>query len=129
MAGPMAEETLVYVIGLYFVKLSLLILLYRVFGVNRRFRWALYFVVGLWTVYFVIHTPIVIFQCIPVQKAWHPKMKGHCLDLIKLGVSSGYINIVHDFLILVLPIPMVWSLQLSSKMKLAISGIFATGTL
>lgn len=122
-------QTLVYVIGLYFVKLSLLILFYRVFGVNQHFRWALYSIVGIWTAYVAINTPVVIFRCTPVRKAWDPEVEGHCLDLVKLGVSAGYINIVTDFLILILPIPMVWSLHLSSKIRLGIIAIFATGIL
>jgi len=122
-------ETLVYVIGLYFVKLSFLILFYRVFGVNRYFRWALYSVLGIWTAYAVTDTLIVIFQCTPVHKAWDLEVNGYCLDLVKLGVSSGYINIFTDLLILILPIPMVWSLQLSSSVSLAVIAIFATGVL
>ena len=122
-------ETLIYVIGLYFVKLSLLILLCRVFGVNRYFRWANYALVAFWTVYSLTDTLVIIFQCTPVHKAWAPEVNGHCLDLIELGVSSGYINIATDVMILLLPIPMVWSLQLSTKIRLAIMAIFATGIL
>ena len=122
-------QTIIYVIGLYFVKLSLLILLYRVFGVNRYFRWANYAVVAFWTLYSVTDTFIVIFQCIPIHKAWAPEIDGHCINLIELGVSSGYINISTDLMILLLPIPMVWSLQLSVKNRLAIMSIFATGIL
>ena len=106
-----------------------MILLYRVFGINQRFRWALYTVLAIWTLYVVVNIPVIIFQCTPVHKAWDGEVKGHCLNLIKLGVASGYINIVTDFLILLLPIPMVWSLQLSRNLRLAIIAIFATGIL
>lgn len=116
-------------IGLWFVKLSLLILYYRVFGVNQCFRWALYVVISIWTLYSWADTLVVIFQCIPVHKTWSPTEPGHCLDLIKLGVASGYINILTDLMIIILPIPVVMSLQLSPKTQLAVIAIFATGTL
>ena len=122
-------ETLCYVIGLWFVKLSLLILYYRIFGVNERFRWALFVVIGIWTLYSWADTFIVIFQCNPVQKTWTPTEPGHCLDLIKLGVAAGYINILTDFMIIILPIPIVISLQLSTKTRLAVIAIFTTGIL
>lgn len=122
-------ETLIYVIGLWFVKLSLLILYYRVFGVNQRFRWALYVVIGIWTSYSWTDTLVVVFQCLPVRKIWTPTQPGHCLDLIKLGVAAGYINIITDFMILILPIPVVMSLHLSMKTRLAVVAIFATGIL
>ncbi len=111
------------------MKLSFLILFYRVFGVNRYFRWAVYSVLGIWTAYAITNTLIIIFQCTPVYKAWDLEVNGYCLDLVKLGVSSGYINIFTDLLILILPIPMVWSLQLSSGVRLAVVAIFATGVL
>lgn len=122
-------ETLVYVVGTYFVKLSLLILYYRVFGVNQHFQQAVYFVMGLWSLYIFISIFITIFQCTPVSKAWDLELEGHCFDLVKLGISSGYVNIITDTIILSLPIPMVWSLQLSWKVRLAVMAIFLTGTL
>ena len=122
-------QTIIYAVGLYFVKLSLLILLYRVFGVNRHFRWANYALVAFWTVYSLTITLVGFFQCTPVHKAWAPEVDGHCLNLVELGVASGYINIATDLLILLLPIPMVWSLQLSAKIRLAVMAIFATGIL
>ena len=41
----------------------------------------------------------------------------------------GFLNAILDTLILVLPIRMVWSLQMSSKQKLGVSAIFALGSM
>ena len=38
-------------------------------------------------------------------------------------------NIVSDFIILLLPIPVVWRLQLRLKQKFAVMGIFGLGFL
>jgi hypothetical protein len=39
------------------------------------------------------------------------------------------INIAVDLVIMVLPLPTVWSLQLPKRQKLALSGVFMLGTL
>ena len=41
----------------------------------------------------------------------------------------GFLNAAIDMLILLLPIRMVWTLQMSPKRKMAVSGIFALGTM
>ena len=122
-------ESLIYDLGIYLAKMSILILLYRLFGVSQRFRWALWTVTAIWTLFTIANTLLIIFECTPVHKAWHPLIKGHCISLINIAVAGGYINIVTDFLILVLPVPMVWSLHLPQKIRLALIGIFATATL
>lgn len=109
--------------------MSLLVLLYRVFGVNKHFRWAWCVVAGIWTLYEICGIAVCIFQCIPVHKAWDETAKGHCIDLVKLGIASGLINAATDVMILILPIPMVWSLHLPTNIRLAITAIFATGLL
>ncbi|KAL8718955.1 MAG: hypothetical protein Q9225_003967 [Loekoesia sp. 1 TL-2023] len=121
-------QSLTYDVGIYLAKLSILILFYRLFGVNRLFRRAVYTVTVLWTLYTVVNTLLIIFGCTPVQKAWHPLIKGRCISLIDIAVAGGYFNIITDFLILVLPVPMVWSLHMPQKIRLALIGIFATAT-
>ncbi|KAL8827422.1 MAG: hypothetical protein Q9170_007027 [Blastenia crenularia] len=121
-------ESLVYDLGIYLTKLSILILLYRVFGVNRHFAWAVYAVTALWTMYTIANTLVIIFECSPVHKAWHPLIEGHCASLIDIAVAGGYLNIITDFFILLLPVPMVWSLHLAKKIKLGLIAIFATAT-
>ncbi|KAL9004485.1 MAG: hypothetical protein Q9188_002687 [Gyalolechia gomerana] len=121
-------QSLVYDLGIYLAKLSILILFYRVFGVNQRFRWAVYTVTAMWTMYTIANTLLIIFACTPVHKAWHPLTEGRCMSLVNIAVAGGYFNIITDFLILFMPVPMVWSLHLPEKMKLAVVGIFATAT-
>lgn len=70
-----------------------------------------------------------IFSCKPVAKRWTPNMKGSCIYLPHLAVTSCVLNIITDFLILILPMRPVWQLQLATKQKLMILGIFATGSL
>jgi len=119
----------VYVVAVYFAKLTIAILLHRIFGVNTKFRIAALLVISTWTLYSIIALCLIVFECSPIRKAWNPLLPGHCIDIIHLGVSSGLVAIAYDAILLVLPIPMVLQLQLAKKLKLAIIGIFMTGTL
>lgn len=49
--------------------------------------------------------------------------------MTSLLVSSAAINILTDVSILILPIPIVWHLQITKSQKLAVSGIFLMGGL
>lgn len=46
-----------------------------------------------------------------------------------LGLGSATFNSVSDIAILIIPISMTWMLKMARKRKLAISAVFATGTM
>ncbi|KAI9790932.1 MAG: hypothetical protein M1816_004693 [Peltula sp. TS41687] len=56
-------------------------------------------------------------------------MPGKCINVLAAGVAGSVINIFTDFVILLLPMPMVWRLRLPMRQKIAVIGIFATGAL
>lgn len=56
-------------------------------------------------------------------------MPGHCIGSHQLGVASGTLNVVSDFLILTLPLPIIWRLQMSTRKKVGVIAIFALGGL
>ena len=115
--------------GLFFAKLSILLLFRRVFNISRNFRFAWYAVTTIWCLYILAVELVTLLSCIPIHKQWHPLEKGHCISLVTFTVDSGYINIITDFIILFLPLPMVWNLQLKPELKLGLLGVFATGLL
>ena len=51
-------------------------------------------------------------------------MNSHAIQLV-----VGALNMVSDFSILILPMPLVWSLQLDRAKKLKVMGIFGVGIL
>ena len=56
-------------------------------------------------------------------------VRHHCIDQIKFELAAAMLNIVIDFVIIVLPLPTIWSLQLPRRQKLALSGVFMLGML
>ena len=129
-----AINTYCYVIGTMLAKLSLLLLLYRIFGINFKFRiacWTLGFVLVVWA---VVTFLLMIFSCRPIQANWNILLyldpKTHCFPkAYVLSDVFGYCNIITDFSLLFLPIPMMYKLQMNSRKKLSVGGVFATGSL
>ncbi|CAI7663307.1 unnamed protein product [Penicillium manginii] len=111
-----------------FTKMSLLLLYYRIFGVVRGFRWALYASCFLVIAYFISCTIVSIKSCAPVSKFWDPSLPGYCIDEIAFFRWNGLANMLLDVLVLCLPYPMAWRLQTSVRQKLILTGIFFLGS-
>lgn len=54
---------------------------------------------------------------------------GHCFDGNASYKGSGVFNVLSDFAILIIPMPVLWNLQMSLERKIMTMGVFATGFL
>lgn len=73
---------------------------------------------------------VTIFQCSPVSGFWNRIDGSQCnIDLRVFFASVSVINIVTDVVILALPMPYVIGLKRSAGQKVAVCGIFLTGSL
>ena len=113
------------------VKFSILLFYARVFpSQNKRFRWALYVIAVTVFLWWIICQFLVIFDCSPIHSFWDREpLTAHCLHLPKILVGQAVPNIVTDFVLLTLPLPLIWELQLPAVQRLALSGIFLLGSL
>lgn len=67
-------------------------------------------------------------RCVPLEKVWHPHVKGVChVNWDKLLVSSGAFSWVSDILIVILPIRSVWKLQMNRPEKIRMLIVFMVG--
>ncbi|KAI1333984.1 hypothetical protein F5Y15DRAFT_430234 [Xylariaceae sp. FL0016] len=115
-----------YFEAIAFVKLSILSLYWSIFP-NRAFRlwlWTVSAFVSAWAIAFSLST---IFQCIPLSYLWNSEQKGYCINYGYLQLSSGIINIITDFLILALPLPIIWKLNITKHKKWQVSLTLAIG--
>lgn len=122
-------SSIVYLICLLGYKFAILLLYLRLFGVDQNFRyltWAvMFFVFG----YLFSNLVTQIFGCTPIDKNWKPTIPGHCIVLIKAVYAYGSMNFISDLFIFILPLPMVWRLQLSRKAKLGVTLVFMGGVM
>lgn len=110
------------------VKIGTLLLFARIFPGQkfRRMLWA----VGLFILtYSTIMVITITFQCRPINRAWDPTVKAECIEINKVFIVMGSVNVLTDLLILCLPLPQVWKLQIRRETKLQLIGIFSIGSL
>ncbi|KAH9897463.1 hypothetical protein F4778DRAFT_743663 [Xylariomycetidae sp. FL2044] len=101
-----------------FPKLSAIFFYARVFRSNNRaFRMHLWIVGSIvvgWIVSAIIST---IFQCTPIEKAWNSTLPGQCINSFAWYLATATISVLVDFYILLLPLPMIWALNVSVKRR------------
>jgi MFS family permease len=119
-----------YDIALAITKCSALLFFSRVFPRRQNSIWfnmSLYTIHALnagWLIGIIAGT---IWICRPIAKNWIPAMEGECGPPSDLWIGSAVPSAFIDLLILLLPLPKVWSLQLSRVRRFGIIGVFLLG--
>ncbi|KAL8798990.1 MAG: hypothetical protein Q9182_006235 [Xanthomendoza sp. 2 TL-2023] len=116
-----------YTAGTSAIKISTLILYYRIFGNSQRFRVALWSVGGFIAAYSFVQFLVILFQCHPVQGAWRPDIKSNCIQLNRELQVMGSLNAVTDIITVILPMFMLKGLQMKRSTKLQVAATFLVG--
>ena len=122
---------IVYSLALLFTKLSILLLILRVFcSVHKHSGyWCTLGLIWLNSIFYTVYFFIPFFSCTPRSKIWAPDTLGVCLQINVLYYASAIFNVISEFLMLTVPIFLIWNLQMSVRRKVGISAIFLTGGL
>lgn len=108
-------------------KLALLIIIIRVFGpIHRKIVICMYVLVGVLVVYYVSGVFIKIFICWPISAYWTGD-KGKCMDQAAVVTCDAVVSVISDLVILLLPTPLTWSLQLPRRKRLRVSALLCAG--
>ena len=102
------------------IKISVLLLYRRIFGVNRRFRLAVIGGLVLIACWFITLVIIVFLSSKLVYYALAPQTS---------VVISGTTNLATDVIVVLFPIRMVWQLEMKMRTKLKLIGLFLLGLL
>lgn len=70
---------------------------------------------------------VATFNCIPVEKYWKPKLSGTCISTYDGFLGASIPNLVTDVFLLLLPLPMLWTLQISWRSKIGLILVFICG--
>lgn len=112
------------------VRISICLLLLRIFGVNRHWRWGLWAVIALIITIFIPSFVMLFTQCIPYEKSWNPKINGHCVpasDNIRAALYSGIMAVLQDWFLATIPIVFLWNLHMGLKQKVGICALMGLG--
>jgi hypothetical protein len=72
----------------------------------------------------ILHLTLTTFK---VQKSWIPATVGSCLADVPTFTGLAIVTIVYDIIIFLLPIPVIWGLQIRKRRKVALIGVFLLG--
>ncbi|KAL9100716.1 MAG: hypothetical protein Q9163_003942 [Psora crenata] len=111
--------------GVFFLRASILDLYMHLFQ-TRPFRITCYIMHGLNTGYTAATVLGAFLICQPLSALWNPRT-GSCGSQKSLGLFIGIFNLLLDVCVVILPMPVLWRLQMSMAKKVALTGIFGMG--
>ncbi len=119
------------VLAVTLVKISILDFFLSLFSSNDGFRVAAYALMGVTATYGLSFTIVVLAGCRPFGANWDQVSHPHyqCIDTSKFYVAQGAIGAVLDCLVLLLPLPIVWSMRLNLRKKIILSFLLSIGIL
>ncbi|KAJ4389492.1 hypothetical protein N0V93_006961 [Gnomoniopsis smithogilvyi] len=108
-------------------KISILVLCCRIFT-TRWFRIIAHCTIGLIVLWAIGTILIITKACTPFEYNWDKTIPtGTCRSATLLSVIGGSVNILADFIVLVLPMPYIYKLQLATYKKVTLMITFGIG--
>lgn len=119
-----------YAFGQVTVKISLL-LLYRHLFTSPRLHLLIKFTMWFMIAWGISFVGVAIFSCNPINAFWdfEAMVGAYCINDQAWYIAMAVPTILTDILILCMPIRQVWKLQLPRNSKIALTFIFALGSL
>jgi hypothetical protein len=121
---------LLYASSIAFSKLAILCFYWRVFQ-HTSIRYAIIGLLIAVSIWITIRTFMVIFHCVPVQAYWDKSIQGaRCpFNEANFFFATILIHTTMDCIILILPVIEVMKMTLPLSQKLAVVGLFTSGTM
>ncbi|KAF4537190.1 Integral membrane family protein [Lasiodiplodia theobromae] len=121
---------LAYCTSIVLIKLSIAFTFGRIITHQKGILWTLRITVGT---FMAVTTSVAIYcacQCQPIAKSWNPAIEGHCQPsniLASLSMTVTVCSIVSDIVIAILPIPLLWNVQINRSAKFAACFLLSLG--
>ena len=115
-------------ICIFSIKFALLLFYRHTFPI-RKFQLAVYGAMVLNVTMAVAISLGYLLQCRPISYMWDRSIKGSCFDIRLYLRITIILNLFTDFTVLLMPLPLVWRLQMTVGRKISISVMFLLGTM
>lgn len=113
------------------VKVNILLQYIRIFipsGVRNATFWASVTLICINCTFEALRLFLSIFNCNPRNKFWDQSIKtGHCLDWVVINTTGNAITLVTDLMIWLLPLRVIFGLQMKFAKKIGLSALFTLG--
>ena len=120
---------MLYLVAMAVLKISVLLLFYRLFSVKRGARLAIRIAIGLVTTFSLAIVFLYVFGCRPTTSLWSPYPGTRCSGQANVLLGTAVLNLASNFLTLVIPLPLIWRLQTTKKQRLRAMAVLALGSL
>lgn len=122
--------TILVTLSMWFAKTPILFLYIRLFGIKRWVRLICYITLIATLLQFIAISVLLGASCIPAGKGGDDiaEVAAVCISRgFAVGIWNGIISIITDLIIFLIPIPIVFQLQLPTRKKIGICVVFAAG--
>ena len=119
-----------YSLTMLFVKIAIFLLYYRFFAIDRRTKVAIHIGMGVTSCFYPAMVIVgMVLLCFPKPKQSWASMnyRERCSREQALAEIYGVFGLVSDLYILILPLPVLRRLNMSSKKKIGVTATFLTG--
>lgn len=118
-----------YGVAICVAKLAILCLYRRIFSMYPRSPFdSAVIVLGILLILYYVATVIAkIWECVPLARAWDQSIPGSCIDVLMLVNVDGIFNLVTDFIIVIMPLRVVWNLNMKVTKKASVVLAFTFG--
>ncbi|KAL2856462.1 hypothetical protein BJY01DRAFT_263514 [Aspergillus pseudoustus] len=116
-----------WVLSLSCTKISILFLYLRIFPVRWLVvsSWITMSVIVAWAIATILAGCLI---CRPFAMNWDPTIRGgKCGDQVASFTATGVINLLTDVVVLVLPMPSLYRLQMATYKKVTLIAVFGLG--
>ncbi|KAI8966161.1 hypothetical protein F5Y11DRAFT_214906 [Daldinia sp. FL1419] len=129
-----ALATATYVSNMWLIKLSIGIFLLRLASQNR-YKYTLYasiVIVSIWSIVLFFWN---IFQCNPVEAQWdytilQKDSNARCVsadEIVNAAYALSVMSVLSDWLYALLPVPMLWSVKMTTQAKMTVIMVLGLG--
>ncbi|KAI9810441.1 MAG: hypothetical protein M1826_003610 [Phylliscum demangeonii] len=120
---------ILYLPAMMFTKFAILIF-FRRLSPQKVFRMAIYVTAFIVFGSYLSLGLALFFACHPIAMNWDITIThGSCINRAAVYLATAGANIATDFAILLLPIPMLWHLQIPKRQKYGLALVFGAGSL
>lgn len=118
---------LLWVTAVTLIRFSVILLYIRIFA-TRLFRLACYAILIVNIMFFIVTFLSYVLSFIPVGCQWSYITEcSSTLDVNSIDLSAAVLNLLLDVTMVVLPMPVLWGLQMAVGKKATLSGMFGLG--
>ena len=122
------SSIVIYNVAVCLTKISILLQYRRIFA-NTALRKLILFGLGFLICWGITLCFLLPLSCIPVDAFWNPDVKGFCPDRGTIWYIMAGVNVVTDFTVFSMPIPVISSLHLPTRQKAMLLIVFTLGIL